>query len=125
MNGVNHREAAQMLGRKMRMLKHQDMEALDWQVRLWLDYRKIPPQDYRNLPSHYKVLLHDVVCVRTLPPSDRQLKELAGELHLSQLRLNVRLNAHSSGPVDLMPHDDLREFFLLPAGERRRYLSRF
>jgi len=114
-----------MLGRKMRITKHQDMEGLDWQVRLWLRKRRIPPQDYRSLPSHYKVLLHDVVCVPTLAPSDRQLRELAQELHLSQLRLDVRPNGHASGPVDLMPHDDLREFFSLPADERRRYLSRF
>ena len=103
------------------MLKHQDMEALDWQVSLWLEKRGIPLQDYRNLPPHYKVLLDDVVCARTLPPSDRQLRELARELHLSELRLN----GQSSGPVDLIPHGELREFFSLPAGERRRYLSRF
>ena len=110
-----------MLGRKMRMLRHQDMEALDWQVSLWLEKRGIQHQDYSNLPPHCNVSLHDAVCGGTRPPSDRQLRELAQELHLSELRLN----GHSSGPVDFMPDGELREFFSLTAGERRRYLSGF
>jgi hypothetical protein len=114
-----------MLGRKMRITKHQDTEVLDWRVRLWLDYRRIPLQDYRNLPPHCKDWLHDAVCGGARAPSDRQLRDLAQELHLSELRTDVRPNGHSSRPVELIPHHDLREFFSLPADETRRHLSRY
>ena len=110
-----------MLGRKMRMLKHQDMEALDWQVRLWLGKRRIPLQDYRNLPPHCKVSLDDGVCGGTRPPSDRQLRELAQELHLS----NLRLNGYSTSPVEFWTTEELRKFFSLTPDETHEHLSKF
>ena len=40
-----------------KMSKHEDWEALERQVLSWLDIRKIPLEDYRNLSSFDNVYL--------------------------------------------------------------------
>jgi len=103
------------------MLKQQEVKALNGPVRLWLEKRGIPLQDYCNLPSHCKDSLRAAVCGETPPPSDRQLRDLAQKLHLSELREK----GYPTGAAHLMQHDQLKECFSLTADEWREYLSKY
>jgi hypothetical protein len=122
-NRANHGKGAETFGRKMmKMSKHEDMEALEGQIRPWLGNRKFPLEKYRNPPSYNKVLLHNLVCVRTQPPSDRQLIDLYRELHSSEARLE---GGHTSA-AGFPSNEDLKKFFSPPTpAERLPYLYKY
>ena len=105
-----------------KMSKHEDWEALERQVLPWLENKGIPLQDYRNLPSYTKVSLHNLVCARTQPPSDRQLIDLYRELHSSE----ARLGGGYTSAADFPSNEDLKKFFsLLTPAERLPYLYKY
>jgi len=91
----------------MKMLKHEDLEALERWIRPWLDKRRIPLQDYRNLSSSDKDLLHKLVCQPTRPPSDWQLKDLYQKLVLGERRTRGK-----GGIAPVPTHEELEEFFM-------------
>ena len=100
----------------MKMSKHGDMEAIERQIRLWLKKMKIPRQNYVNLPSSDKVLLHNLVCARTFSLSDAQLRTLYQNLVPGKRRA-----AGEVGPaaIDLLTNEELKKFFMpLTPGEK-------
>ena len=91
----------------MGMSKRDDMEALERQVRPWLEKRGIPIENYRNLPLTYKVWLHDQVCTQTYPLSDRQSRDLYRKL----CSLRGIAERDFVDPVDSKTDEQLRTFF--------------
>jgi len=90
----------------MRMLKHEDVEALEQQIRPWLEKMGITQQSYMNLLSYDKNLLHDVICGR-IRPSARQRRDLYRKLCSPE----TIAGRDSMDPVDSMTDDDLTDFF--------------
>ena len=111
-----------MLGRKMRMLKHEDMEAVDWQVSVWLEKRGIPHQSYRNLPTSDKVVLRNLVCMPSQPTTYNQRRDLYRRLCLP----GGVAGRESSDSVEPMPDEERRRFFSpLTPGERLPNLYKY
>lgn len=102
----------------MKTPEHEDMEALERQVRPWLERRKIPLQKYRNLLSSYKVWLRDQLYGRTRL-SDAQLRSLYRQLCSPAGR-------GSPDPIDLITSEQLQKFFSsLTPSEKLHYLEKF
>ena len=103
------------------MMKREDMEALERQVRPWLEKMGIPYESYRNLSASDKGVLHNLVCTPTHPTTYAQRKDLYKRLCLPDIA-----GRESIDPVDFMPDDKLQEFFSpLTPSERLPYLYKF
>jgi len=104
------------------MMKREDMEALERQIRPWLEKMGIPQENYTYLPASYKILLHDLVCVQTHPPSELQLKDLYRKLHSSK----TRTGENATDPVNFMTSEELHKSFPpLTPSEKLHYLEKF
>ena len=99
-------------------MERENMEALERQVRPWLEKMGISLQKYRKLPSPYNVWLADQLYGRT-HLSTAQLSELYRKLSLSAGR-------DSPDPMDLIPPEQLQKFFSqLTPSEKLHYLEKF
>ena len=76
------------------------------EIRLWLDNREIPYQNYTNLSIYDKKLLQDCVCIPTRITSALQRRKLYSKLCSS---LELRVCSYSA--VDSMTDEDLKSFF--------------
>jgi hypothetical protein len=92
------------------MLRRKDDEIPEQHVRPWLGKMGFPLENYWNLSSYYKRLLHNQVCrcTRNSPSSDRQLRDLYQRLQSGESRGSII----SSNAVDSMTNRELQEFFL-------------
>ena len=100
----------------MRISNREDIEALERWIRPWLKKMGIPRQNYINLPSYEKVLLHNLVCVRTSSSSVTQRRTLYQKLAPGKGRLDIRKGLAS---VDSVTDEAIKEFFTpLAPGER-------
>jgi len=105
----------------MQTEKHEGEEILEQQVRLWMDKNGIPYQRYWNLSNHYKVVLHNLVCIPTRPTTHHQRRELYEKLCLPDLA-----GKHAIDPVDFMPDEKRQEFFMpVPPSEDLDYQEKF
>lgn len=87
------------------MLRHKDDETLEREVSPWLEKKGIPYQRYRNLPTHDKVVLRNLVCIPTRPTTYSERQDLYKALCLPDGGRYIH-------PDDLVPPDEeLREFF--------------
>jgi len=91
----------------MKMWKHEEMEACERQVRLWLEKRRIPQQRHENLQPSLKDVLRNLVCVPTRPTTYNQRRDLYQKLRLPE----SIAGRDSIDPVDFMPDEELRKFF--------------
>jgi len=91
----------------MKMSKHEDMEALERQIRPWLEKRRIPRQRYENLQPFDKDMLQKMVCMPTRPTTYNQRRDLYQKLCLPE----SIAGRESIDPVDFMPDEELRKFF--------------
>jgi len=92
----------------MKMSKHGDMEAIERQIRLWLEKRGIPQQRYENLQPFDKDVLHNLVCTPTHPTTYNQRRDLYRKLCLPESMVAGR---NSIDPLDFIPDEELRKFF--------------
>ena len=100
------------------MLEHKDVEALEREVRPWLEKMRIPLQNYKKLRFSYKVWLCDQLYGRTRL-SDTQLRDVYRKLCSSAGR-------DSPNPIDFITSEQLQEFFSpLSPTERLPYLEKF
>ena len=88
------------------MLRRRDDEIPEREISLWLEREGIPPERYRNLQPHGKVVLRNLVRMPTRPTTTRERKELYKNLCLPYL-----VGKDSIDPVDFMPDEKIREFF--------------
>lgn len=91
----------------MKIGRYEDMKATERQVRLWLANRRFSPQDYRNLSSYHKDLLHKLVCTPTHPTTYAERRDLYRKL----CSRGGMAGRDSIDPVDSMTDEDLRTFF--------------
>jgi len=100
----------------MKVSKREGMEALEGQIRLWLEKRIIPQQRYMNLPPSDKDVLQNLVCTPTHPTTYNQRRDLYRKLCLPESMVAGR---NSIDPLDFMPDEELKKFFMpLTPGER-------
>jgi hypothetical protein len=92
----------------MRTSNREDMEALERWIRPWLKKMGIPRHHYTNLSSDEKVLLHNLVCMRTSSSSAAQRRTLYQKLALGEGRLDRRKGVASVDPVT---DEAIKEFF--------------
>ena len=96
------------------MMKREDMEPLEQEVRPWLEKMGIPLENYRYLSPSYKVLLHGQVCTPTHPASEGELRSLYRKLHSSE----IRAEGYNVDAADFVTHEELQKFFSpLPPSE--------
>jgi hypothetical protein len=117
MNPANHGIRNENIRRrKMKMLEQEDVEALERQVNLWLENRGIPPQRYKNLPAHDKVVLHNLVCIPTQLTTAGERRALYRKLCAQESIAGRK----TIDPVDHMTDEDLKTFFSsLPPSQGR------
>ena len=86
------------------MLRRKDDEAPAREVSLWLERNGILER-YKNLRSHNKVVLRNLVCIPTRPTTHSDRKELYKKLCLP-------VAGKDFDPDDFVPPDEkIREFF--------------
>lgn len=103
------------------MTRRKEDEKREREVRRWLEKKRIPYQRYRNLPTHLKVVLHNLICIPTRTTSSHQRRELYKELCLPDTGGRDSIN-----PVDFMPDEELEKFFTpLAPSETLSYLEKF
>ena len=106
----------------MKMSGHGDMEALELDVRLWLEKNRIPERIYEKLSSYHKDALHKQIYQPTGLVTDRERRDLYRKL-CSPAGIAGR---NSINPVDYMTDEDLRKFFSpLTPSDWHDYLSKF
>ena len=88
------------------MLRRKDDEALERAVSLWLEKKEIPYQSYRNLPTHNKVVLRNLICIPPRPTTYSQRKDLYKKLCSPNIG-----GKKSIDPVDPMTDEQRKEFF--------------
>jgi len=104
------------------MLGHKDDETLEREVRLWLKKKGIPCQRYRNLPTHNKAVLRNLICIPPHSTTYSQRKDLYKKLCLP----DIVAGRESIDPVDFMPDKELKKFFTpLAPSETLSYLEKF
>lgn len=92
-----------------------ELELLERRVSWWLEKMRIPINVFRKLEVHNKVLLHDLVCGRTLHISDANLRDLVKNLVVLAEGRGIEL---ATNQVDYLTHDELMVFFLPKLGEQ-------
>lgn len=105
------------------MPNSEEMRGCEREVFLWLDNKGIPHQSYRNLPTHNKVVLRNLVCIPTHTTTYTQRKNLYRTLCLSA---SIIAGRESVDPADFMPDEELKKFFTpVPPSETLSYLEKF
>ncbi len=100
------------------MLRRKDDEAPAREVSLWLKRNGILER-YKNLRSHNKVVLRNLVCIPTRPTTYSQRKDLYKKLCLPE-------GKDSIGPVDSTTDEQRKKFFTpLAPSETLSYLEGF
>ncbi len=111
-----------MFGRKAEMLRRKDDETLKREVSLWLGKKEIPYQSYRNLSTHNKAVLHNLICIPPRLTTYSQRKDLYKKLCLP----DTVAGKNSIDPNDSMPDEELKKFFTpLAPSETLSHLEKF
>jgi len=87
------------------MLRPKEDEIPERGVSLWLEKHGILER-YKNLRSHNKVVLRNLVCIPTHPTTASERKELYKKLCLPYLG-----GRESIDSLDFMPDEKIEEFF--------------
>lgn len=103
------------------MLRREDDETREREVSPWLEKKRIPYERYRNLPTHNKVVLCNLVCTPTRRTTYSERRDLYKKLCLPDIA-----GRESIDPVDFMPDEELKKFFTpLAPSETLSYLEKF
>ncbi len=100
------------------MIKQDEIELFDPQVRLWLKKNGIPEENYRRLSLFNKGLLCNLVCKPTYVASERQHRDLYQNL--------IQPEGREGAAISSMTGEELQKFFSpLSPGEKLNYLRKF
>lgn len=89
------------------MIKREDMEELEQQVRMWLKSRGIPFRRYENLQAHDKFVLRSLVCIPAQLTTPGERRSLYRKLCMPE----IVAGRDAIDPVDSMTDEALRDFF--------------
>jgi hypothetical protein len=94
----------------MKTSNYKDIEKIREELRPWLKKRKIPLQNFDNLPLYQKFWLHGVAYIGDVLLSDAQLRTLYQNLVLGKRRT---WQGSQIGPatVELIEYEELKKFF--------------
>ena len=82
------------------MSKYEDREAREGQILPWLENREIPQENYWNLASSDKALLHNSVCTPIRPTTYNQCRDLYWKLCLPGTVAGTSDNSSTRYPID-------------------------
>ena len=103
------------------MMRHENEETLEREVRLWLERKGIPYQIYGNFPPHNKVTLRNLVCVPTQLTTPAERKDLYRKLFVRDIA-----GRGSTDPSDFVPDEKIKETFMpLTPSERLHDLEKY
>ncbi len=88
------------------MTRRQDYETHEREIRLWLESNEIPYQRYRDLPTHNKVVLCNMICIPTRSTTYREPIALYKKLCLPDIA-----GRESIGPDSFIPIERLANVF--------------